>query len=101
MIRHPLGTALAAAAFIISLAGAAIAQPPPYAPIPPPRFERIPPPPRGPRVIWEPGHWHWNGRSYVWYGGHYVTARPQYRHYEPGHWEDRRGRWVWIPAHWE
>ncbi len=102
MIRHPIRAILVAATLALGLADTAVAQPPPaYAPIPPPRYERMPPPPPGARVVWEPGHWHWNGRGYVWYGGHYVNVRPQYHHYEPGRWVDRGGRWVWMPAHWE
>ncbi|HVY16257.1 MAG TPA: hypothetical protein VHB27_13615 [Rhodopila sp.] len=82
--------------------GSAIAQPPPgYAPIPPPRHEVVPPPPPGGRVVWEPGHWHWDGVRYVWIGGHYVERRPG--HWVPGHWvwAPRQGRWVWAPAHWQ
>ena len=58
--------------------GSASAQPPPpptYAPIPPPRAEVVPPPPGGP-MVWEPGHWHWDGYRYVWRPGHYVQSRP-------------------------
>ena len=85
--------------------GSASAQPPPpptYAPIPPPRAEVIPPPPGGP-MVWEPGHWHWDGYRYVWRPGHYVQSRPEYRHYAEGRWiwAPREGRWIWRPAHWE
>lgn len=88
-----------ASVFLIGL-GSAQAQPPPpsYAPVPPPRYEAVPPPP-GPRVVWEPGHWHWDGVRYVWIGGHYVQ-----RHRHPMRWVEGRwvwhGRWVWVPAHW-
>ena len=73
-----------------------------YAPIPPLRAEMVPPPPGG-RMIWEPGHWHWDGYRYVWRGGHYVERRPHYGHYAEGHWRwnPRQGRYVWMPAHWE
>ncbi len=100
MTRFPIRAAFAAVLMTASLAGTAMAQPP-YAPIPELRFERVPPVPRGPRVVWEPGHWHWNGRHYVWFGGRYVGYRPNYGHYEVGHWADRGGRWVWVPAHWQ
>jgi WXXGXW repeat (2 copies) len=85
--------------------GSASAQPPPpptYAPIPPPRAEVVPPPPGGP-MVWEPGHWHWDGYRYVWRPGHYVQRRAEYGHYVEGRWiwAPREGRWIWRPAHWE
>jgi hypothetical protein len=83
--------------------GAANAQPPPnYAPIPPLRQEVIPRAPNG-RAVWEPGHWDWNGRRYVWLGGHYVDRRAQHGRYAEGNWvwSDRQARWVWRRARWE
>ena len=76
--------------------------PPTYAPIPPPRHEVVPPPP-GARMIWEPGHWHWNGYRYIWIDGRYVQRQPHYGHYADGRWvwAPGQGRWVWRPAHWE
>jgi hypothetical protein len=96
---------VAGATAILVTIGAANAQPlppPNYAPIPPPRVEVVPPPPGG-RVIWEPGHWHWNGYRYIWIGGRYVQTRPAYRHYVEGRWvwAPYQGRYVWSPAHWE
>ena len=83
--------------------GSAVAQPPPtYAPVPAPRVEHVPPPP-GPHMVWEPGHWHWDGVRYVWFGGRYVETRPHYHHWVEGHWVWRphEGHYVWAPAHWE
>ncbi len=62
----------------------------------------VPPPPGG-RMIWQPGHWHWDGYRYIWVGGHYVERRPHYGHYVEGRWvwAPRAGRWIWRPAHWE
>ena len=74
----------------------------PYPPVPPPRYEPPPPPP--PRhMVWEPGHWHWNGVRYVWVQGRYVPRQPTSGQYVPGHWAfDRRtGQYVWRPAHWQ
>jgi hypothetical protein len=51
--------------------------------------------------MWEPGHWHWDGRQYVWFPGRTVTMRQSYHRYVPGYWAQRGPRWVWIPAHWE
>jgi hypothetical protein len=93
-----------ATAFLVMI-GTANAQPPPppnYAPIPPPRVEVVPPPPGG-RMVWEPGHWHWNGYRYIWFGGRYVQTRPAYHHYVEGRWvwAPYQRRYVWTPAHWE
>lgn len=96
--------AIGVGSVLVSLA-TAVAQPPPppgYAPIPPLRNEVVPAPP-GPQVIWEPGHWQWDGARYIWIGGRYVETRPRYHHYVPGRWVWARhqGRWVWTAAHWE
>jgi hypothetical protein len=90
------------AVFLAIGIGSAVAQPPPPAAPPPPQFEQVPPPP-GERVVWEPGHWHWDGVRYVWIGGHYVERRVGYGHYVPGHWRwaPGLGRYEWIPAHWD
>ncbi len=97
------GLATGALAICAVATGAAQAQPyggpPPYQPIPEPRYEEAPPPRHG--YMWEPGHWHWDGRQYVWFPGRTVTMRQSYHRYVPGYWAQRGPRWVWIPAHWE
>ncbi|MBV9654901.1 MAG: YXWGXW repeat-containing protein [Acetobacteraceae bacterium] len=70
-----------------------------YPPVPPPRYEVVPVAPPG-RYIWQPGHWQWSGRGYVWVGGRYVPRYPHYAQYAPGGWVRRGGTWVWVPAHW-
>jgi hypothetical protein len=93
-----------AAVLLIGLGiGTAAAQPPnPYAAVPPPRVEVIPAPPGG-RFVWEPGHWHWNGRTYLWAGGRYIRRGPHFHNFVEGHWAwaPRIGRYVWRPAHWQ
>jgi len=89
--------------FLLGFNSAAAQMPPPpnYAPVPPPRMEQMPPP--RPNMVWEPGHWHWDGYRYLWVGGHYVHIRPQYHRWVGGHWAwmPPQGRYVWVPAHWE
>ncbi|MBN8872562.1 MAG: YXWGXW repeat-containing protein [Rhodospirillales bacterium] len=94
--------AIAACVFVVSLGSARAQPPPPYAPVPPPRYEAVPPPPPGP-MVWEPGHWHWNGATYVWVPGHYVHRHPHYRTWVEGRWvwAPGQGRWIWQPAHWQ
>jgi len=74
------------------------APPNPYPAPPPLQAEIVPAPPR-PRVIWEPGTWHWNGAAYVWIAGHYIERPPGGR-WVHGHWAVRGGAWVWIPGGW-
>src|ERR1700730_14967700 len=45
-------------------------------PMPPPRHEVRPPPPRGPhRWHWSRGRWRWNGRRWVWASGRWRGDR--------------------------
>ncbi len=93
---------LTAALGVLTAASAAQAQPygpPGYRPIPPLRDEPIPNP-RGGR-LWEPGHWHWNGRDYVWIRGHEIRQRATYHRFIPGQWVRRGNRDVWLGGHWE
>lgn len=66
---------------------------------PAPRSELIPPAPNE-RVVWDPGRWNWDGRSYVWVSGHYVERPYQQSVWEPGHWTEQNGGWVWEEGHW-
>jgi hypothetical protein len=66
---------------------------------PPPRAEYQPPPPNE-RVAWDPGHWTWNGRDYVWVAGHYIERPNVAMRWEPGHWVQRGGGWVWVEGGW-
>ena len=90
-----------AAVLTAGLAGTAVAQSEsPYPPVPALREERIPPPPGGPRMVWEPGHWHWNGGAYEWVGGQYVHPG-RFSRYIHGRWDRGVRGWVWLRAHWE
>lgn len=79
--------------------GGPLGGPPPYRPIPELRPEVVLPPRHG--MIWEPGHWQWTGRDYVWSRGRYIPVRPRYRQFVPGRWVRRGPGWVWIGPHWE
>lgn len=68
-----------------------------YAEVPPLRVEVIPVAP--PRMVWQPGTWHWNGRTYDWIPGRHVE-RGYGGNWVHGHWENRGGGRVWVPAHW-
>lgn len=93
------GLAFVAAASGIAAVSTAPAEAQGYPPMPPPLFEPGPPPPP-PGMIWEPGHYRWDGYRYVWIRGHYRRGGPGYGQFVPGHWGNRGGQWVWIPPHW-
>jgi WXXGXW repeat (2 copies) len=69
---------------------------------PPPRVEVIPvlPPERVEVERWQPGHWRWNGREYVWIEGHYVARPRPLAEWIPGRWEQRPRGWVFVEGHW-
>lgn len=98
-MRTPTRLSVAVLALAAGLAGPVLAQPAPYAPIPPLREELVPPPP-GPRYVWAPGHWQWDGAQYVWVGGEYVLRHQGWHRWVHGAWRLRGGAWVWVPGHW-
>jgi WXXGXW repeat (2 copies) len=94
-------------------AGCVVERPPPrpageveiIAPRAPPavRYEVAPPPPAGRAdvVVWERGHWHWDGRDWEWVPGHFVERPHRQAEWVEGHWAERpNGAWAWIPGHW-
>ncbi|MBC7173727.1 MAG: YXWGXW repeat-containing protein, partial [Polyangiaceae bacterium] len=48
---------------------------------------------------WIPGHWDWNGESYVWEQGVWVMPAPGYE-YVPPRWEWIDGRWTFLRGGW-
>jgi hypothetical protein len=97
MILHR--RSLLAALGLLPLAAPARAQPPPWAAMPPPRQEVVPAKP-GQNLVWQPGHWRWDGRDYVWIGGRWIEPAGRGRRWVPGHWQQFRGQWVWVEPHW-
>lgn len=73
----------------------------PYPPAPAPMSEVIPKPPvSATPLIWQPGHWDWNGTAYVWAPGQYVPAEGHGSMWLPGYWQKTEAGWQWQPAHW-
>lgn len=85
------------AGLALPVAGCVVEPANPYPPVPARRAEVIPPAPRG-AVVWQPGHYQWDGAAYVWVPGRYVARRAG--RWERGHWQRAGGRWVWVPAQW-
>jgi len=74
---------------------------PPFPPVPPPMQESIPKPPvTGESLLWQPGHWNWNGNGYVWQPGEYVPAAGHGNLFQTGYWQQTSSGWQWVPAHW-
>lgn len=89
------GALLAGLALVV--AGCVVEPANPYPPVPARRVEVIPPAPAR-TVVWQPGHYQWNGGDYVWIPGRYITRNGG--HWERGHWQRAGGGWAWAPAHW-
>jgi hypothetical protein len=68
---------------------------------PPARVEVVPAPP-GPQEVWvwQPGHWRWNGREYVWTPGRYVEKPVRTAQWVPPEWVPRGNGWVFVEGHW-
>ena len=65
---------------------------------PPPRMQVIPRSP-GPRFVWAPGTWAWNG-GWGWVPGAWVPPPRGRSVWTPGRW-NRRGRGaVWVGGSW-
>jgi hypothetical protein len=73
----------------------------PFPPVPPPQTETIPKPPvSGEALLWQPGHWDWNGSGYVWQAGEYVPAAGHGALFQTGYWQPTPTGWVWVNPHW-
>jgi hypothetical protein len=74
---------------------------------PPPQVEAVPPPPTTATVTtyWQPGHWNWNGSSWVWVDGTYMQRVQQPTAaavWVPGQWaQQAAGGYVWVAGHWQ
>jgi hypothetical protein len=112
MIRLKLRLVTAAGVSLAILVAGCVVEPAPrpvavevIAPRPPPpvRYEVAPPPPRerAEILVWDPGHWRWDGHDWDWVPGHYVERPRHEAQWEPGHWAERpNGTWVWVAGHW-
>ncbi len=64
--------------------------------------ERVPaPPPAAVTLIWQPGHYDWDGASYRWVPGQWVPRDGHGPLWSYGSWRrGAAGGWEWVPAHW-
>ena len=94
--------ALAGGVLLLAGCAAPVNGPGPAPPGPPPApSEVIPlPPVTEEQLIWQPGHWDWNGARYTWREGRYVPRGQHSMQWMPGFWALENGAWNWVPAHW-
>ncbi len=72
------------------------------------RAPHAPPPPRaesaplavGLDLVWTPGYWAWNGRSYVWIGGGWGRPPRAGMSWRPAAWRVSGGAAVFVPGGW-
>ena len=69
---------------------------------PPPRpTEVVPaPPPAHSDLVWISGYHRWDGRRYVWVGGHYAGPPHPGASWVPGEWRPEMGGHVWHEGYW-
>jgi len=73
----------------------------PFPPVPPPREEAIPKPPVSEEpLVWQPGHWDWNGKDYTWVSGKWVPKDGHGTMWMDGYWKRSGSDWIWVPGHW-
>jgi hypothetical protein len=73
----------------------------PYPPVPDMIQETVSKPPvTTDPLLWQPGHWDWNGDGYIWAPGQWVPAQGHGRMWMPGWWAKRPNGWQWQPPHW-
>lgn len=72
---------------------------PTHPPIPPYETEQIPlPPVSAAVVVWQPGHFDWDGADYTWKPGEWVERANTT--WLDGYWDETTRNPVWVPAHW-
>ncbi len=93
--------ALLAVGLLTSCAHDQTAATPPFPPVPEPIPEAPPlPPVAAEPLMWQPGHWDWNGSGYDWAKGQYVPAAGHGNLWTPGWWSRTPAGWTWLPPHW-
>ena len=86
---------------------ASVAGGPPQVPLPIVEEQPLPPVTSEP-LMWQPGHWDWNGAGddwakgqYVWKKGQYVPARGHGNLWMPGWWSRKPSAgWTWQAPGW-
>ena len=80
------------------LFGAPAAQPIAVAPPALPVYVVPPPPEEG--LLWQPGHWRWDGYDYFWVPGTWVRPPAVGLLWTPGYWGWVNGAFAWHEGYW-
>ena len=99
LLAAPMFAVLALSACVPSLPPLNSANPNP----PPPAVlhEEVPLPPVSEEpLLWQPGHWNWEGQGYVWVQGQWIARAGRGTSWQDGYWSQANGTWSWVPAHW-
>ena len=54
----------------------------------------------GPRYVWVPGYYRWNGRAYVWSAGSWVVPPRRHAVWVAPRWDHGRRGWFFVAGHW-
>jgi len=54
----------------------------------------------GPRHVWVPGAYRWDGRRYNWARGYWSVPPRPHAVWVPGYWTPRRGGYVFVEGYW-
>lgn len=85
---------------LLLLAGCATTNPS-HPPVPAIPAEQVPNPPRSRiTLIWEPGHFNWDGAGYLWVRGKWVSRSGHGTLWQDGFWQNSGGTSTWVTAHW-
>ena len=66
---------------------------------PPPVRERMVVRP-GPRHVWLPGYYRWNGARYYWVNGYWAVPPRPHAVWVPGYWAHRPHGYIWVAGFW-
>ncbi len=89
------------AVFCLAVLGACAPGYRPHPPVPPVPPENVPAPPRSSTtLIWQPGHFDWDGSAYHWIPGEWVERAGHGALWQDGFWRETPRGSEWVPPHW-
>jgi hypothetical protein len=72
-----------------------------HPPVPTLPAEQVPaPPPSKVTLIWQPGHYDWDGSHYAWVPGEWIERAGHGTLWQDGFWRSGHGEASWVPGHW-
>jgi hypothetical protein len=69
---------------------------------PPAGYTETQPPPPHTTDVWVPGWFKWDGKTFEWVIGRWVTPLAGTHEWVPGVWSERAdGKWQFVDGHWQ